>query len=283
MPIVTSTANPAVKAARRLGRGGRAGGDAAFLVEGPQALREAGAHLRRLFTTTAGAAQWPALVDGAREAGAEVVVVDEAVLAAIATTVTPQAAVGVAVLPEPSLDAVLDDAVDARCAPLVVVLHQVRDPGNAGTVVRCADAAGADAVVLTSGSVDARNPKAVRASAGSLFHLPVVRGVAFGELADACRRRGIRLVAASATADRDHTATDLTAGTALVFGNEAHGLPAGVVAACDAALRVPLHRGDRPGHAGAAESLNLAAAVAVVAYEAARQRSARSATGPGAR
>lgn len=257
-PPVTSTSNPAVKAARRLARAGsRRPGDA-FLVEGPQAVREAVGHLRRLLVTDAALTREADLVAAAARAGAEVVPVAEPVLASVAGTVTPQGLVGIADLPEPDLAAALDGAA------LVVICWEIRDPGNAGTVVRTADAAGADAVVLAGDCVDPRNAKAVRASAGSLFHLPVVSECDWSAVVGACRARGLRLVAADAAGAAVHTELDLTAPTALVFGNEARGLDGKVAADCDVVARVPI--------AGRAESLNLAATVAVMAFEAARQR-----------
>ncbi len=200
----------------------------------------------------------PDLVARARRAGTEILEVTDEVLASIATTVTPQGLVGVASLPAPSLH---DALADAR---LVLVLHEVADPGNVGTIIRTADALGADAVLLSSGSADARNPKAVRSSAGSLFALPVAQGAAIDEILRACRARGLRLVATSPRASVDSDRADLSTPIALVFGNEAHGLADEVIRRCDTNVRVPLQ-----GHA---ESLNLAAAVAILTYEAARQR-----------
>lgn len=266
-PLITSSANPAVKAARKLGRRhGRARAGDMFLVEGPQAVREATPFLRRLFVTPDEEQGRVDLVDDARAAGADVVVATPEVLADISTTVTPQGVVGVAVLPEPPLG---DSVADAG---LVVVLHQVRDPGNAGTAIRTADAAGADAVVLTRGSVDPRSPKVVRSSTGSVFHLPIVDGVPVSEALDVCRAQGLRVVASAADAARAYSDADLSARVALVFGNEAHGLPAHVVEACDDVVRIPLATTPRHGFSGNAESLNLAATVAVLSYEAVRQR-----------
>lgn len=259
MTTITSTDNPAVRAARRLTRATTRRATDPFLVEGPQAVAEAVAHLERLFVSGRGAAQQGGLVAGVRRAGVPVVEVSDAVLATLSGTVTPQGLVGVARLEPPSLDAVLDGL------SLGVVLVAVADPGNAGAVVRTADAAGADAVVLTRGSVDPANPKAVRASAGSLFHLPVVRGADLDAVLAGCAARGVTTVATTPTADTAVTEMDLTGPCALLFGNEAQGLPADVAARCDHRARVPIH--------GRAESLNLAATVAVVAYEAARQRS----------
>jgi TrmH family RNA methyltransferase len=259
MRTVSSVRNPAVKAARKLARPGRDAGDR-FLVEGPHAVAEGLARLERLFVTTAAAREHAGIVDRARRQGVDVTAVSEQVCDAIATTVTCQGLVGVAHLAAPSLH----DALAG--AGLVLVCWEVRDPGNAGAIIRTADAAGAGAVVLAGDSVDPRNPKAVRASAGSLFHLPVVDRVSWEEVAAACRAAGLTLVAADAGAALHHTDVDLARPTALVVGNEAHGLDPRVEAGCDLAVSVPIH--------GRAESLNLAAAVAVLMYEAARQRAA---------
>ena len=262
---ISSSANPAVKAARRLARRPPRG-SRELLVEGPQAVAEAIGHLRRLFVTDAAAERHPDLVASVRRAGAQVLPCTEEVLAAVSDTVNSQGLAGVATLPTSSLDEL------PSAASLMVVLVEVRDPGNLGAVIRTADAAGADAVVLVGNCVAPRNPKVVRASAGSLFHLPVIEQIAFPELADICARHGITLLAADAAGTVDHTAVDLRAPSALVFGNEAHGLTAAITAACDHVVRVPIAAPVRPGWSGAAESLNLAATVAVIAFEAARQR-----------
>ncbi len=268
MGVISSSANSAVKSARKLARRRERVRADEFLVEGPQAVREAHSHLRRLFVTERAAAREKALLERVRGCGAQILLVADDVLNGLASTVSPQGLVGVATLPDSDLETVLDHA------SLLVVCWQVSDPGNVGSILRSSDAAGVDAVVVTAGSVDVRNPKAVRASAGSLFHLPVVDDVTFEAVAAGCRARGIRLVAASAHGTVDYLQVDLNAPTALVFGSEAHGLDDKVAAACDAVARVPLHRGPRAGYAGHAQSLNLAATVAVLAYEAARQRRA---------
>ncbi|HVL99287.1 MAG TPA: RNA methyltransferase [Egibacteraceae bacterium] len=254
MAVVTSVDNAAVKAARKLARRPARDAAGAFLVEGPQAVREALGHLTQLFVTDPGAE----LAVHARQAGVAVTQVSDRVLAALADTVTPQGVVGVAELP--ALD--LADALAG--ARLAVVCWRVADPGNLGTVLRTADAGGADALVCTAGSVDPRNPKAVRASAGSLFHLPVVTDADPGGVLAACRAHGLQVVAADAGGPVPHTAVDFTAPTALLLGNEAHGLPGEALAGADVVASVPI--------LGRAESLNLAAAAAVIVYEAARQR-----------
>jgi TrmH family RNA methyltransferase len=264
--VLTSTANPLVREARQLGRSHRARAGGTFLVEGPQAVREAGAALTHLFVTGGAAAAHPGLVGDARRHGARVVEVSDAVLAAIAGTVSPQGLVGVAHLPFPPLGRALSGAT------LAVVLADVRDPGNVGTAIRTADAAGADAVVLSRGSADARSPKAVRASTGSIFHLPVTSDADLDDVLVSARERGLQLLATSPRAALPYDEADLTRPIALVFGNEARGLSDEIVARCDGAVRIPLH--------GRAESLNLAATVAVLVYEAARQRRRRESDAP---
>jgi len=254
MAVVTSVDNVAVKAARKLVRRQARDRAGAFLVEGP-AVEEALRHLTRLFTTEERAGS--ELARCAREAGAEVVTVSERVLASLSDTVTPQGFVGVAELPPADLGDVL------AAAQLVVVCWQIRDPGNLGAVLRSADAAGADAVVCTAGSVDPRNPKVVRASAGSLFHLPVPTDAALEAVIGGCRVHGLRVVAADAGGPTLYTDVDFRRPTAIVLGNETHGLPGAALKAADTVTRVPIH--------GRAESLNLAAAATVLVYEAARQ------------
>lgn len=265
MGVVTSTANPGVKAARKLHR--RAGRDAAgaFLVEGPHAVAEAVGSLTTLFVTEQAISDQAAVVDHAAAHGAEVLTVTERVLVSVATTVSPQGIVGVA------SQEVVDMEAALAMAGLVAVCWQVGDPGNLGTIVRTADAAGVDAVVTTRASVDPYNPKAVRASAGSLFHLPVACEVDPDALLASCRARGVAVVAVDAAGATPHTEIDLTRPTALLFGTEAHGLPSGVTAAADEVARIPI--------LGRAESLNLAATAAVMFYEAARQRGFVNASG----
>ena len=267
-----SPRSPRVTAARRLGRRSFRGKEQLFLAEGPQAVREAAGHradgrstLVELFATPEAAERYPDIVGAARDAGARVHLAAEEVIADVSTTVTPQGLVGVCRFLDTDFDAVL--SVRPR---LVAVLAHVRDPGNAGTVLRCADAAGADAVVLTDASVDLYNPKAVRASVGSLFHLPVAVGVPVERAVSGLKQAGVRILAADGAGDRDLD-DELDEGTmggptAWVFGNEAWGLPEETRALADAVVRVPIH--------GKAESLNLATAAAVCLYASARAQRA---------
>jgi TrmH family RNA methyltransferase len=261
-----------VLAARRLAKRNFRGKERLFLAEGPQAVREAATHraggispLVELFATTEAADRYADIVGAARDAGARLHLAAEQVIADISTTVTPQGLVGVCRF----LDTPFDDILAAR-PKLVAVLAHVRDPGNAGTVLRCADAAGAEAVVLTDASVDLYNPKAVRASVGSLFHLPVAVGVPVERAVAGLKDTGVRVLAADGAGECDLDA-ELDRGTmggptAWVFGNEAWGLPEETRALADAVVRVPIH--------GTAESLNLATAAAVCLYASARAQRA---------
>ncbi|MCU1587668.1 MAG: tRNA/rRNA methyltransferase (SpoU) [Frankiales bacterium] len=259
--MLTSIRSPRIQAVRRLHRRAERLTAGRFLVEGPQAVREALDGLLELYVTDPAA---PLALEAAGR-GVEVLPVSDAVLAAIAETRTPQGLVGVAGL----LDTPLDEAV-GQASRLVTVLHQVGDPGNAGTVIRASDAAGADAVILTEGSVDPHNGKCVRASAGSLWHLPVVAGAALDELLPLLRRTGLQVLATSGEGsdDLDELADQrvLAVPTAWVFGNEAAGLPDDLLAAADRVVRIPIR--------GKAESLNLATAAAVCLYASARAQRA---------
>jgi TrmH family RNA methyltransferase len=206
--------------------------------------------------------------------------------------VTPQGLVAVCATVDRPLTDVLDELA-ARPGPvLVAVLAHVRDPGNAGTVLRAADAAGADAVLLTEASVDVHNPKCVRSTAGSLFHLPVVQGVELGDVVARLHERGLVVLAADGAGDldlddlldelepgrvraADAEAPLLARPTAWLLGNEAWGLPAEHRALADAVVRVPLH--------GRAESLNLATAATVCLYASARAHRRGRRTVPGCR
>ena len=274
MSDVFTERTPRVVAARRLTR--RAGRDAAgeFLAEGPQAVREAlgaGPPPRELFVTEAAATRHGDLVDRARAAGVPVSAVTDRAAAALSETASPQGLVAVC----PYRDVPLDVAL-AGAPRLVVLLADVRDPGNAGTVLRSADAAGADAVVLAGNSVDPYNGKSVRAGAGSLFHLPVVRGAGLDAALTAARAAGLTVLAADGAGERDlDDLPELAAPAAWLFGNEAWGLPAALGARADARVRIPI--------SPRAESLNLAAAAAVCLFASARAQRVGGGAGTGNR
>lgn len=256
-PLYTER-TPRVVAARHLTK--RSGRERAgrFLAEGAQAVREALAFgvVHELFTTPAAADRHAELLAAA---GVPVSPITERAAAGLSETVTPQGILAVCDLVDVSLAAALADS-----PKLVAVLVGVADPGNAGTVTRVADAAGADAVIFAGDAVDPHNGKCVRASTGSLFHIPITRSRDVGVVLAACRSAGLNLVGADGGADADLGAVPHLEPTAWIFGNEAHGLPDEVRSALDQIVRVPIY--------GRAESLNLATAAAVCLYASATAR-----------
>jgi TrmH family RNA methyltransferase len=222
--------------------------------------------VRELFATPAAADRHASLVELACAAGVSCRFIADDAAAALSETVTPQGMIAVAPLPRVSLS-------DALAAPsrrpgcrIVVVLVEARDPGNAGTVIRTADAAGADLVVLAGDSVDPWSGKCVRASAGSVLHLPIVDGMGAEQALAALREAGCQLIATEGRSSTElyslAAQRALSGDHAWLFGNEAHGLASSLAQTADISVRVPVY--------GRAESLNLAAAAAVCLYESAR-------------
>ena len=251
--------SPRVRAVAKLTKRSARQETGLFLLEGPQAAREALAYrpdtVIELFATPTAMERHPDVRDAAREAGLEVEYTTEAVLDAMADTVTPQGIVAVArQSPSSQKD------VFAASPRLVAICEEVRDPGNLGTIIRAADAAGADAVVLTGRTVDPYNPKVVRATTGSLFHVPVAVGADLASVVERAHAAGLRVIAADVGGD-DFLArrSMLAEPTAWLFGNEARGLEDEALAQADFALRLPIY--------GRAESLNLATAASVCLYE----------------
>jgi TrmH family RNA methyltransferase len=266
-----------LRAARRLTKRALRQRERAFLAEGPQAVSEAlatGTPVSGLFVTAPAQARHAELVAAAKDAGVDIQLVSGEIMSELAQTVTPQGLLAVCDF----VDVPLERVTAARPV-LVALLANVRDPGNAGTVLRAADAAGADAVIFADASVDIYNGKCVRASAGSLFHLPVVAGVRLPETVAALKQAGLRVLAADgrggSTLDDPATRSALGSPTAWLFGNEAWGLPGDLLALADESVAVPIY--------GRAESLNLATAAAVCLYASAsaqRQSAQRTVAEP---
>lgn len=242
-----------------------------FLAEGPQAVREAlatGAAVEVLVEESARERRAHEL-ELARAGGLPVHLVEESAFAALVSAQTPQGIVAVCTW-MPGTLADLIEVVTSGVGPptgQLVMAHEMSDPGNAGALIRVADAVGARGVALSERCVDPTNPKCVRATAGSLFHLPVVQAGGSVEAITALRDAGYRALAADVTPESvDLFAAEregLVAGPVVwVFGNEAHGLPEEVIAAVDHVVRIPI--------LGRAESLNLATAAAVCLYATAR-------------
>lgn len=286
-PMTNPRADRVKEVARLAGRPARLR-QGRFLAEGPQSVREA----LSLHSARHAAGEPPVIEElfiteecldrhaelGLFEGQPAPRLVTEEVLAAMSSTVTPQGVIAVCAFVDVALETVL--AGDPR---IVAVMVEVRDPGNAGTILRAADSAGADAVVLTSSSVDLYNPKAVRSTVGSLFHLPVVIGADLELVLTSMRERGITVLAADGYGDVDLDALQegsarrrlapgsdeqdadgarLEAPTAWLFGNEAQGLPDAVLRGADHRVSVPIY--------GRAESLNVGTAATVCLYASAR-------------
>jgi TrmH family RNA methyltransferase len=273
-PVIDNPRSPRVRAAAKLAKKNQRAETGLFLIEGPQAVAEALQYrpdlVTEVFATSAALDRHPAIARAAAAAGLRIETVTDAVLETIADTVTPQGVVAVC----RQFPMALDELLAAR-PRLVAVLEEVRDPGNAGTIIRVADAAGADAVILTGSSVDVFNPKVVRATTGSLFHLPVVVGVPLAATLERLRGLGTRILAADVSGDDlldVRSDGHLDGPTAWLFGNEARGLTDEQLALADRAVIVPIY--------GRAESLNLATAAAVCLYESAFAQRASAAAHP---
>jgi len=241
----------------------------AFVVEGATLLGEAlraGAVVESVYVAPGAAgAHEPAEVRRAWEAGVRVHDLAPGVLERIAGTITPQPVLAVVAMPTATLD-------DLRGPGPVVVCVDVRDPGNLGTVLRSAEAAGAAGVVCCEGTVDVHNPKSVRASAGAVFLIPVVSGGDPRRVLDQLAEAGRRRLGTAAGVGTAYTDADLAGPLAIVLGNEASGLSAPLLADLDEVVHVPIE--------GRSESLNVGMACAVLCFEAARQRRRRVGAAP---
>jgi TrmH family RNA methyltransferase len=254
-----------VKEARKLSRRSVRSERRLFLADGPKAVEgalEVPDRVVEVFATPAAAQQYDALL-----AGGDITLVDERALASLSDAVNPAGVVAVVQHLDVSTDALvagLAAPTPRPAAPVLAICADVRDPGNAGTIIRTADAAGADGVILAGDSVDAYNPKTVRASVGSLFHLPIAIERDAAGAVRAAHAAGLAVLAADGGGEVElFEADQLLAGpTAWLFGNEAWGLPADLAALADHRVRIPIH--------GRAESLNLATAAALCLYASAR-------------
>ena len=255
--------SPRVRAVAKLAKKAARNESGLFLLEGPQAVAEALTFrpqlVVELYATPSALDRHPDIAEAAGATDVEVEFVTEEVLDSMADTVTPQGFVAVC----HQFPTALKD-IFAAGPRLVAILEEVRDPGNAGTIIRAADAAGADAVIFSGRTVDLYNPKVVRSSTGSIFHLPVAVGADLGNVLERARAAGLSVIAADVKGDDLLTARNdgvLAQPTAWLFGNEAHGLPDEQLELADRVVTVPIY--------GSAESMNLATAASVCLYESA--------------
>ncbi len=261
--MIDNPRSPRVRAVAKLAKKSRRHDAGLFLVEGPQAVREALTHrpdgAGEVFMTEAAMAKHGDLKKLATAAGIPIEPVTEDVLKQMADTPTPQGVVAVHQMSTLTLQSAIKESPQ-----LVVILDQVSDPGNAGTIIRVAVAAGADAVIVTDDSVDIYNPKVVRSTTGSLFHIPVVRGVSVKKALNAMHKAGCQVLAADMSGEPLPALAKkgvLAKPTAWLFGNEAHGLGDKALAHADQVVSIPQY--------GPVESMNLATAASVCVFQSA--------------
>jgi len=252
--VLTNVRSDRVKSVRSLSRRSARERTGRFIVDGPQGVREAvryaAGRVDDIYVTADAIERHQDLIAAAQDANIHLHETDDAVLAAMSDTESPQGVLAVVAAQTHTLEQILSSS-----PRLLVLLTNVRDPGNAGTVIRGADAFGADAVLVTEGSVDVLSPKVVRSTVGSLFHLPVVTGLDIDGTVDALVAHGIRTYAADGVGETLLADVDVTQPHAWVMGNEAWGLPAEVRDRCSEVVRVPIHE--------RVESLNLAMAATI--------------------
>ena len=260
--VLTNVRAPKVARARRLLKRGFRESDGAFLAEGPQACREGAlaGKVTQLFLTQEALDRYPEIVATVENSGAEITLCNSTVIEQFSSTVTPQGMTAVVRMWDQNPDAIFHAS-----AKLVVALTAVRDPGNAGSVIRVADAAGADGVIMSSDSVDLFNPKVVRSSVGSLFHLPIAIGQNLAETISTARSNGMQVLAADTGGISLYGDANLAKPTLWIFGNEAWGIPKEILELVDHVVSIPIY--------GQAESLNLATASALCLYASATAQS----------
>ncbi len=265
--VITSRDNERVRRARTV-REGKAADE--IFIEGVRLCEEAASakllineafHTLEILRDERGAR----LLDGLEKGGARATVVSEKVFVSLSDTKTPQGIVVIAARPQTGAS-VLEQAL--KNDSLIVILHRLNNPSNAGAILRTAEAAGAAGIISTAGTTDLFSAKALRGAMGSSFRLPVWEGTEFTEALKWCNARGLSTICADVRASRSHTQFDWTQPRALIVGAEASGLSDDELAQADEALKVPM----RPP----VESLNVAVAAAIILYEAARQRAVGS-------
>ena len=258
---LTSADNPLIKMITGLNDKKNRKKEGLFYIEGrfnlEEALKSGIAIKYVLFTEEGLLNELPA---SAASKNAKLVHISTQILKKITQVDTPRGIIAVAEIP-----CVKEDKLPLGKNPLIVIGDDIRDPGNAGTIIRSADASGADAVVFSSSSADVFNPKVVRSTGGSIFHLPVVNGCDLKTFITRIKKeKGVRIIAGSAKGTTLYTKVDFTLPSAIIIGNEASGISKEIETLCDetAAIQIP----------GRAESLNAAVSCSILLYEAVRQR-----------
>ncbi len=269
---ITSPSNPYIREALAMRKKRKRYGHDAFLIEGPHLTEMAlnsGASLKRAFLSEqyASKREGMALLKRLSRRGIEVVLIGSDLLTLISDTEAPQGIIAIASCQPCGL---YDLAF--KNVPFIVVLEGIQDPGNLGTIIRTSDAAAVDALILLPGTCDAFMPKVIRATAGSIFNIPVISADQL-TLLKWLRERSANLLVTGVSGTLDIFHADLTRPLAFVFGNEALGVSEGLRTAADMLVKIPLK--------GRAESLNVASSAAVCLYETVRQRTVETSSGHG--
>jgi TrmH family RNA methyltransferase len=260
---ISSRDNSIVKFLRSLADPKRRKKEQAFLIEGVKMVEEALRDNLGVKTVVAAPSltqhQGKGVLKLSESKGIDIVWVTERLMDVLAESKTPQPVMAVVQMKQHTEESLLNHQ-----ARLIVVAHQLQDPGNLGAIIRTAEAVGASGIAITSNTVDPFNAKAVRASMNSILRLPVVPVGNIATFIQKCRQTGFQTVATALDGDKTHFAVDLTKPTAVIVGQEGAGLPQDIMAAIDLHVRIPM--------AETIDSLNVATAAAVVLYEAMRQR-----------
>lgn len=261
---ITSLQNPKIKSVKALRHAKYRERQNRFLVEGIRLVKEAidcNAPIKMLFfcPDTLRSQTGLGLVDIAEKRGIECISVPSRVFDSISEKDNPQGII--AVVERLNLTF---DSIEYNNRMLLVVAHELRDPGNLGTIIRIADSAGASGVIITGISVDMFDPKAVRATMGSIFSLPVVRVKEIGKLKGWLSQNNIKMIATSLSAKCYYFDLEYNEPVAIILGNEAEGLNAEILENADEVVKIPM--------LGRADSLNVASAAAIIIYEVVRQR-----------
>ena len=264
--LITSGDNPRIKYLKHLAKRRFRETEGKFIIEGVRFVEEAIASRISIEAVVFSSkllqnVRGKELLDNLYSSDIALWEVTEAIMESLADTATPQGVLAV-------VNAVatgLDEVLTGEQKHLLVLVDGIQDPGNLGTVIRTADAAGADAVILTRGTVDLYNPKTLRATMGSVFHLPIIMAGEAIQAAERLLQSGVQLVVGMPQANRPVFSVDLTGSVALVVGSEAGGVSEEVISLASYLVNIPM--------AGRAESLNAAVATAIMLYEAVRQRS----------
>lgn len=259
--VISSLQNTFVKQASSLKQKKYRDREGVFIAEGVRIIEDialVGGVIRICFYDVEAVSSRMEELLGSLSDETRVLAVTSAVYRKITTTEEPQGILAIVEQKKWSFDDIGDGTVH------LAVLDRVQDPGNIGTIIRTAEAAGWDGILVLSGSADIYAPKVVRSTMGTMLHLPVVRGLSEEDLLDFVEKRNIRLYATSVVESKTYDACDFTKSAAVVFGNEGAGVSDTLLARADERMHIPLF--------GRVESLNVAAAAAVICFEGARQR-----------